>query len=410
MASPTSASGSRGSSRPPSILPLVYLGGFAASYWNQFIWFYLTHHFHTHPATNLMINAGFGLLYTAGCLALSVLSHRLEPRSVIAFAFVPLIFLAQVSGVVQSVSAVTITILIHAFVIAWTWPSLEALQTDGLHGRALGAAVSRYNIAWAVTAAFALAVSGKLYDWHPLSFVMIPSACWAIGLGFALARIPPRQLRELASDDADSGNDEDLTGIDPHELSAFRILGRWGNLGSYILLSALTPTMPTIAANLGFALDRQTLAGSVWLFARVASFFLLGRWHGWHFRPRLFLGAMLALPLLFGAIVVTRSPFVFCFAQVLLGLALGLIYSSALFYSTHGTAGAAHTAYHEAVIGLGIMTGPLLAAAGSKLGERTSFSATTSIAIVIVSILLALWLFLAMTWKSIHSRGPSENS
>jgi hypothetical protein len=102
---------------------------------------------------------------------------------------------------------------------------------------------------------------------------------------------------------------------------------------------------------------------SIWLFSRAGAFVLLRLWPRWHYRFGFLAGAHIAMIVSFGAMLLSREIWVLIGAEVVFGLALGLIYYSSLFYSmdVSETKGE-HGGIHEAAIGAGNATGPAMAA------------------------------------------------
>jgi hypothetical protein len=126
--------------------------------------------------------------------------------------------------------------------------------------------------------------------------------------------------------------------------------------------------MPGLANKLGLS---TTLAGfycSIWCFARLASFLMLWLWNGWHYRFGWLLLAYVCLVSAFATLLLAPNLSVLIAAQVIFGLALGLIYSSSLFYSMDvGETKGEHGGIHEAAIGLGNCLGPGVGAASLYL-------------------------------------------
>ncbi|MBI1785443.1 MFS transporter [Candidatus Sumerlaeota bacterium] len=357
---------------------LVLIAGFSSSYWSNFIWFHLKHNWGQSPTRNLVFNAGFGLLYTLGNLVAGRVSRRLPPRVMLMAGFGSLIFLTSVCAYATSAEQVGFIILAHAFIITWTWPNLEMLMSRGLHGLELGRAISHYNIAWALSASVSYALAGKLYAWHPLTLFAIPCIFWFVTLGIVIRFIdePDKKgadwLRESDPPDGTKTSTPEEEGanpppIDPLTLTRLRNQSRMGNMISYILISTMLPLMPSITARLGFSIAGATAFGAIWFIVRVGTFLFLGRWHGWHYRAGLFHAALLIAVMMFGVVTLSSSVLAVGVAQAVLGLAIGVIYSSALFYSMHGEAETSSAAIHEAIIGVGIMSGPLMAAAGGVI-------------------------------------------
>lgn len=400
------ASPPAGETRKP-FLPLVYVASVGGAYWVNFIWFYLQEHWGTNPVRNLLINAGFGLLYTAGCWRTARVSAYAAPASMLTWAYALLILMTLVSAVAGSPAQLAVVILLHAYVIARTWPNLEMLATAGKRAGELGRAVSLYNIGWALTSAVAYAAAGFFYKIHPMTLFLIPCLSWAGAILLVRLLVPPHVRPMQALPIHAAHDDPEPPEGAPAIADAFRSMSRLGNMGCYILISVLVPIMPAIAHRLELDTAEATLFGSLWQATRVAAFFILGRWHGWHFRRGMFLGFMLSLPALFGLTVLSPSLWVAAIAQLALGFSLGMIYTSALFYSMHGEAKTSEAAIHELVIGLGIMAGPLLSAACGYIGRRAGASEDIAIAASAMAVLAIIWA--AMAWRAARSSAEVPN-
>jgi MFS family permease len=103
----------------------------------------------------------------------------------------------------------------------------------------------------------------------------------------------------------------------------------------------------------------QTAIGSVWMVSRWVVFCLLGATVFWHTRPRLLLAAAVLMGLSFVAVAAPVGLPAMIVAQILLGAALGLIYTASLYFGMVLSDGSAeHAGYHEALIGVGQIVGP----------------------------------------------------
>jgi MFS family permease len=133
---------------------------------------------------------------------------------------------------------------------------------------------------------------------------------------------------------------------------------------AYLALNTVIATIPTLARHFQFTPMQAGFVCSIWLFSRAGAFVFLRLWPGWHYRFRFLAGSHIALILSFAAILLVRDIWVLIAAQIVFGLAIGLIYYSSLFYSMDvGETKGEHGGIHEAAIGAGNATGPAMAAA-----------------------------------------------
>jgi len=154
---------------------------------------------------------------------------------------------------------------------------------------------------------------------------------------------------------------------------------------AYIAINTTIALVPSVAARFGLS---TTLAGiycSLWCFARVGAFYGLWHWAGWHYKFRWLLTAYLSLIASFILMVGARQLPVLLISQLFFGTALGLIYSSSLFYSMDlGDTKGEHGGLHEAAIGLGNFAGPAVGAASLHFLPQYTNSGIVAVGILLL--------------------------
>jgi hypothetical protein len=120
---------------------------------------------------------------------------------------------------------------------------------------------------------------------------------------------------------------------------------------------------PTITQQVGLPTATGAMWASTWLWSRTLGFFLLWKWHGWHYRFSWFIAAFGGLMMAFGGIMVSHQLWQFVLAQLVFGAATALLYYASLFYAMDGSdAHGEHGGVHEALLGAGICGGPAVSA------------------------------------------------
>jgi predicted MFS family arabinose efflux permease len=166
---------------------------------------------------------------------------------------------------------------------------------------------------------------------------------------------------------------------------------------AYIAINTLIAVMPGLARRLELSTMVAGFCCSVWCFARVAAFLGLWYWSGWHYRFRWLLASFLTIISAFVLILLVPNLVVLVLAQLLFGIALGLIYYSSLFYSMDiGETKGEHGGIHEAAIGLGNFAGPALGAASLHFLPKQPNSG----ALAVTGLLLAGLLGLLAIWRN----------
>jgi predicted MFS family arabinose efflux permease len=260
--------------------------------------------------------------------------------------------------------------------MCFTWPSLEAIVSEGEGGARLQRNLGVYNLVWAGCGAVAYFTGGALIEalghgvifWLP---ALILAGQWALawrwgsgGGGYVAGAAPHGPLSGAAER---AGGDASP--------QAFLRMAWLANPCAYVAISVAIPVFPQLAERFGLGAREAGFVGSVWLFTRLAAFLGLWRWTGWHYRFRWLAAAFLALTAGLVGIFTATTLAALVAAQVVFGLGIGLIYYSSLYYSMDvGDTKGDHGGIHEAAIGGGILLGPLLGAA-AKAVQPGSFTA-----------------------------------
>jgi hypothetical protein len=246
------------------------------------------------------------------------------------------------------------------------WPVVESYVSAGRSGAELRRAMGVWNVVWCSATAGAWWAMGPLVKDHPLELIA--------GLG-GVHILSLVILTRFARDPAPHGD-----GYEPCPPVYERLLAvfRWLLPMSYVVSSALAPSLPRTMAELGVSAAWGTGIAATWQVARVFTFALLQRWQGWHGRWAMpIVGGVLLLTgfglAVLAPVMASGTPGV---VLVVIGLAafgagMATIYTAAIYYAMAvGGAQVDAGGTHEALIGVGYSLGPGcgLAAAGLVAG------------------------------------------
>ncbi len=257
-----------------------------------------------------------------------------------------------------------VLIIVYSPLSGVLWPVVEAFLSGGRSGRELRAAVGRWNVLWSF--------SGVACYWAMAPFLHSAPAKVLLGLTavhllsvVALVRFPanPGSHGEAGMDEDDAHPD---LGLYAKLLATFRLLLPM----AYLVSSALGPYLPGALESLGVAGRWAPPLASAWLIARVITFAVLERWHGWHGRwATAIVGAGLLLTGF--AVCVLTPPFapealgvfgrtaLMVVGLALFGTGMATVYTAALYYAMAvGKAEVDAGGTHEALIGVGYAAGP----------------------------------------------------
>jgi MFS family permease len=350
------------------------LNSFSTVYYSYYLYFFMKQEFGFSNEANLALAALNGAIYMCGSFFGGRFAQRFGYFTSLKVGF-GLMFASLAIG--SQVSTAFAQVLVMAGTVSgmcFTWPALEALISEGESPAGLQRMVGMYNVVWAGTGSVSFFFGGILLDHLSLrSMFYVPAGLQLIQLGFTVWLESAVKRHQLAhsevpnSGSITSAERQPFPELNPRPVAKARMFLRlaWvANPFAYVAIQTLIAIMPGLAQRLGLTNMLAGFCCSVWCFARFGAFVALRNWPGWHYRFRWLVTAYLALIVGFALILLVPSLLVLILAQVVFGVAVGLIYYSSLFYSmdTSDTKGE-HGGLHEAVIGLGNLTGPAVGAA-----------------------------------------------
>jgi MFS family permease len=236
--------------------------------------------------------------------------------------------------------------------------------------------VGIYNCTWAGAAAFAYFTGGTLYDAFGAGAIFgLPAGIFIVQL-LLVFWLEKRHASVLAATPAPKKEKhhqpERAAFQQPVSPQAFLKMAWLANPFAYIAINTLIAVMPGIAHKLDLSPTQTGLVCSVWFFGRFGAFALLWKWRGWHYQFRWLLASFMLLIVTLATILLSHQLWLVVMAQIIFGLATGLIYYSSLFYAMDvGEASSEHGGLHEAFIGAGIFLGPATGAAALTLAPES---------------------------------------
>jgi MFS family permease len=313
---------------------------------------------------NLLLAALCGFAYAGGSFAGGKFAQKFGYLSSVRLGLVVMIGAILAAREVQGAPAFAALAGAGIIGMGFTWPALEALMSEGEPPGRLQSLVGIYNFTWAATGAFAYFTGGAmLQNWGFDALFFVPVAFMVAQLAVIhwlekQARIQPRDEmnRPLLRAMSDTGG---IAG----RSRAFLKMAWVANPFAYLTVNTIVATIPSLARHQGLTPRMAGFVCSVWLFARAGAFLALRFWPKWHYRFDFLAGAYATMIVCFAATLLVPVLWVMVGAQIVLGLALGLIYYSSLYYSMDmGDTKGEHGGIHEAAIGAGNGAGPAIAA------------------------------------------------
>ncbi len=369
------------------------LNSFATVYYFYYFYFFMQKQFGFGNKANLVLAALNGATYALCCFFAGKLAQRGYFRA-LKVGFLTMAC-AMVLGLLVTTAAGEVCVMVLTVIgMCFTWPTLEALVSEGENRAGVQHMVGVYNVVWAATAAIGNFAGGAmLTHWGLKSLFFVPLAIqltqivitlWLEGQARFATGTDVLQgdsgTREVPSTAAASAHP-----LPPATAKAFLSMAWLANPFAYIGINTLIAVMPGIALRLELS---TTLAGfccSAWCFSRLGAFVGLWLWDGWHYRFRWLLVAYLCLVGSFVGVLLAPSVAGLVLAQLVFGLATGLIYYSSLFYSMDlGDTKGEHGGFHEAAIGVGNFAGPGIGAAALQLVPQSTHSGALAVTLLLL--------------------------
>ena len=347
----------RGRSPLWAVVAITWLGSLSTGAAISGIYFVTERQFGYGDAMNLTLAMVVGIAYVAAAVTagplFARLRGRLTQRTVLAGLVTLLGLACFVPAAWPTPPVVWAFCIVNSTLSGWFWPLVESYVSGGRRGAGLRRATGAFNVSWASAVAVSLWLMQPLLARDPMSVLFALGWVWLA----ALLLLPM-----LGRDPGGHGD-----AAHPHtaaELAQYRRLlamCRYLLVLSYLLMSIVTPMLPTMIRDVGVPQGWRTVFASLWPVSRVLTFALLQSTHRWHGSRR--------APLCFGAVLlvgcvlcmVGRSPVTLGAALVIFGAGLGAVYGAAIYYALEvGSTEVDAGGRHEAMIGIGYAGGPLV--------------------------------------------------
>lgn len=361
------------------------VNSFAASFFFTYLFFHLRDRFGFGNTANLLACAVHGLVFTCSAWFGGRFAQRAGYLVSILLGFAIMGGSVLVGWLLAgSVIGQMLVLAVWTFGMCFTWPALEALASEQESPESLPRMIGIYNVTWAAGSALATFVGGAVIRWlGESSLFWVPALLHSLqvmavlvirrqvgtrvshqhGSGEIAAALLPRESHPAAL--APAPRKQTPSGVPP---ATFLRMAWLANPFAYVAMNALIPVIPLVARELQLTTEMAGYFCSVWLFGRLAAFFILWKWTGWHYRFRWLLGAFVIVIAGFATVLLSRHLLLMIVAQAAFGMATGLIYYSSLFYSMDvGDTKGEHGGLHEAAIGSGVLGGATIGAAGQWL-------------------------------------------
>ncbi len=327
--------------------------------------------------------------YTIVCILTGRLSDRVGSRAlylpgaaIVSLVAIPIIYFSD------SLWGLYLAAPILGVGLGFYWAPLEREMGETSNRGNLWKTAATFNCVWALGICLGSYGGPELYNW--LSFEAGTILLLALsGLALILL-IPP--LRIEPRPETDSGKT-----IETRTSSTHLLLVAWvANFSAYFAINGITNQLPYLGEKhpeIGLGMV-GLLALSINL-ARFGGFFALRRLNGWNYSPAwLFLIQLLAATSLLVLSGANNLAHYFILLP-LLGIFCSMSYSLSFYYGLSASSSAGrNSGLHEAVLSLGLMSGPLACGAAAwALPDWPAAALAVAGSMILLALLVELLIF-----------------
>jgi MFS family permease len=361
------ASGASPTHGKAGLFVLEGLNSFGTTLYFYYVYFFAEKQFGFSKLQNLLLAAALGLTYGLSSIVGGKFAQRRGYFVALKAGYSIMAVMMSWGAFVQGLVLHLVIMFVSIFGMALTWPALEALTSENESRRGLQRCVGIYNLVWGGLGAVAYFCGGTIIEATEFrGMFFVPAAIHVVQLAGAIwiertARKSHVTPCALAANCEEKRDYEHVRS--PVSPQTFLRMAWLANPFGYLAINTVVAVMPALAQRLGLTVKEAGIICSIWLFVRTGSFLLLWLWPVWHYRFRWLVGAYIAMTVSFVVLLLGPSLVFVIAAQVVFGLALGLIYYSSLYYSMDaGDTKGEHGGFHEAMIGAGSFAGPAIGA------------------------------------------------
>ncbi len=397
-----------------AVLAFTFLNSIGSAVIYQGIFFIAREGYAFGPGQRFGLGLVYGLTYIPGALFIGPLLRRLErtgslsPRGVLAAVMFLMAALCWLPSLAQHLAgsapalagaakvgggwSIWALVALYSPLSGAMWPMVEAFLAGGRSDHQLRSATGKFNVCWAGALVVSLPVIGPIIERDALLAMQGLSAVHILAGLVLLRTFNPSPGRHAHHEHS------------PHPpvytqlLTFLRVLLPT----AFLFISTLSPYLPGALGALGVETRLATTVASTWLLTRVLTFFAMERWHGWHGRWSTVLwgGGVLLIAFTLTVLAPLLLPREAALAAVVaalaaLGVGIGIIYCSALYYAMEvGAAEVDAGGIHETLIGIGYSVGPAcglaaIAVADSKLTPAMAFEPVMALLVCLIALAAA---------------------
>lgn len=338
------------------------LNSFSISLAVYCIYFWTRHRFGYSESLNLLLGATMGSTCAVAAIVGGRLADRIDGERLLTVCFFGMLLFSGILGFATSPWLPFVLMALYNVFVGLSWPVMESALVHARSRLSMPDRLGVYNVVWATIAVASLFVGGWVFAWSASAILWIPAAVHGLQLVWLKIAVRRQETSGLtAMEIPHSGQ------AVPATVKQRFLRTAWlANALAYFMITAFLALAPYVGERLGLTPGRTIWMAAILFMSRALAFLLFWKWKGWHYNMRWSLLAMWMAPVAMAAIFVVPTLSVTIVVLILMGTAMGLTYSTSLYYSLDfGDNKGTQSGLHESILGIGIFCGPLAGAAGS---------------------------------------------
>jgi MFS family permease len=361
--------------------------------------------------TRLWITAAWGFAYIFVSFLGGRVAEKLGPRRAgatmcAACVGTALLGLVALLPSLQTIWMIPLVMLPFNVTCTMIWPALESGLTRSPGAMGLSRRTAFYNLSWGAAGFLGTFTHGVVESTSFATvFVVAAVSCGMAALVLSVWAVPASMIGAHQVPEEEAGEQELVDPAARRRAGVLLKMAWVANPLSYMAVYVLMPVMTQLCERAQIVDWRwAAMVGSIWFVVRFLGFAVLGRWKGWHYKVRWLMGPLVALGASLAAMLLVPNAWVLVGGQVVFGFSTAVVYSASLYYAMHVSSGhGGHAAFHEAMIGVGTVVGPVIGALASMGEGGGGEVAMPRIALAVTGVLVAG--ILAVGWMG---RGGAE--
>ncbi|MDO9465614.1 MAG: MFS transporter [bacterium] len=345
----------------------------------------------------------FSICYAPLCIIQSLLSNRINKRTAILSVSIAYPFLILGFLLFNNIPAIIILCGLMGMVLSMFWPTYQAHITIRLGPAQTTRNLQGFNVGWGSAGVIGCFIGGLIISCINIKMLFILNLIISfIGIYLVSRHIHNKSTDPIGCTTQNKQNNSSQSSVivENSNVKSFLILAWIGVFAVFFSMGIIAWLFPKFATDAGMSpLVIGSLRAVLGIF-QVAIFFILGLNHRWQYSfSHLFFYELMLVSGFIILIFSRNNIILWTLAFSLIGVTVGFLYSSSLFYSSQARSEKSEkTGFHEAILASGSLLGTFL---GGIIAKIFSASGAYSMCVIFMIICIIIQFAVHFRYKKI---------